>query len=437
MPEVLTGKTINSKHFDLGDGRKRLVLSHGVMHYLQADNTWADIDEDENEADNGSFSAVFTKCVHLSRIGDDGARRIYPNRNDLSYYIDIGKPFRNMGRPLKLGGKWLWDFAHAMLTLEVQGGQVKFTATLKDESAPLSMSIPFSSTGISRRGAILYHAGVPIAELMRPVAIDANGNRKTLTSNFSPGKITVTLDPSGMVYPIKIDPTLNLQIGANNDECFRRLTSSYFVVGNATYQAAGRWSAGDQQHGGGMRWTLNIPNGATIDSAALTLRAERTFARDGTRISNTRFSAEDTDDAAVYSTSGDFDTRWANRTTARVDWDGIPGQTVNADFTSPDFASVIQEVIDRPGWSSGNVMNLFWDDFDDRSQGNGSGSTMALTTGLDRSASTTYCPKLDIVYTAYTGPGDATPGKYSMAATSYSPALLFRKPATWDFFTWG
>jgi hypothetical protein len=186
-----------------------------------------------------------------------------------------------------------------------------------------------------------------------------------------------------------------------------------------------------------MRWTLNIPGGSTIDSAALTLRAERTFARDGTRISNTRFSAEDTDSAAAYSTSADFDTRWANRTTARVDWDGIPGQTVNADFTSPDFSSVIQEIIDRPGWSSGNVMNLFWDDFDDRSQGDGAGSTMALTTGLDRSASTTYCPKLDIVYSVYEGPGDATPGKYSMAATSYSPTPMFRKQATWDFFTWG
>jgi len=164
------------------------------------------------------------------------------------------------------------------------------------------------------------------------------------------------------------EATLNLQIGASSDDCRRDKGSSPYFGLNAQYQLAG----GDNsfyQVGGGMRFTdVAIPRGAIITNAYLTFKAS--FSKSGTTV-RTRISAEDVDDAPTFADdAGAFDTRWANRTTARIDWDSIPAWTYLENYDSPDIKEVIQEVIDRAGWNSGNAMVFFWEDYDNRSSHN-------------------------------------------------------------------
>lgn len=167
-----------------------------------------------------------------------------------------------------------------------------------------------------------------------------------------------------VTYPIYIDATVDEQVGASTDDCYRRLTPSDWDL-TYNYFRAGAFNSSYKQMGGGGRFqTVAIDNGATVDVAYLTLTARADGV--GTTM-RTRISGEDVDDAATFADdSAAFDTRWANRTSARVDWDGLPSWVLNEEYESPSIVTVIKEIVDRPGWATGQDMVLFWDDFGDR-----------------------------------------------------------------------
>ncbi len=155
------------------------------------------------------------------------------------------------------------------------------------------------------------------------------------------------------------------QVSAGTDDCYRREEPNYWDLGY-TKQWAGSESGSYYGYGGGMRFTnIIIEQGATIAEAHLIMTC-----RDATSdtVCNTRISAEDVDDPATFAdNSGAFDSRYANRTTAKVDWDSIGAWTTDTEYTSPELKTVIQEIVDRGGWASGYDIVIFWEDFDNRS----------------------------------------------------------------------
>jgi len=158
--------------------------------------------------------------------------------------------------------------------------------------------------------------------------------------------------------------TGTFQVGASSDDCMRRLVTDFFSTA-VQYTDAGAYSTTLYRYGSGLRFTgINIPQGATIKSAILSQKCRSAAGGTGCK---TRISADDTDNAATFSTSADFDSRWNGRTTARVNWDSPPSWSTDIWYDSVDFSSVIQEIVDRPGWASGNSIALFWEDFEDRS----------------------------------------------------------------------
>ncbi len=199
------------------------------------------------------------------------------------------------------------------------------------------------------------------------------------------------------VYPMFIDTDISpqpAQVGASTDDCYRRLTTDVWDLVNQN-QRVGAASTSLYQYGGGMRFlNITIPQGDTIDVAYLTLRARGS--RSGAAC-NSRISAEDVDDAITFADdSAAFDTRWAARTTARVDWDGIEAWTGDVDYNSPEIKTVIKEIVDRGSWVSGQDIVIFWDDFEDRS----THASNNFRSGYSYNGSTTYAPKLHIEYSA-------------------------------------
>jgi prepilin-type N-terminal cleavage/methylation domain-containing protein len=101
----------------------------------------------------------------------------------------------------------------------------------------------------------------------------------------------------------------------------------------------------------GIRFqSLSIPNGATINSAYIEFTVDETDS--GT--TNLVFYGEDIDDADNFSdTYGDITAR--TKTSASVSWSDVPAWDVIGDTeTSPNLASIVQEIADRAGWVSGN-----------------------------------------------------------------------------------
>jgi len=100
---------------------------------------------------------------------------------------------------------------------------------------------------------------------------------------------------------------------------------------------------------------INITSGSTITSASLIMTSRFDYAVNDTR--QMRVQAEDADNASQFSNWDNFVGR--SKTFASVLWNFTDDPYVNSSHLSPDLKDVIQEVIDREDWRSGNALAIF------------------------------------------------------------------------------
>lgn len=102
---------------------------------------------------------------------------------------------------------------------------------------------------------------------------------------------------------------------------------------------------------------ITIPKGATITSAKISFIRNSGGGSD--RTLHYKFIGVDEDNTGVFS-SGDT-ARTRTHTTASVDWDFLVSGSGNIgdNFDTSDIKDIIQEIIDRSGWSSGNALALY------------------------------------------------------------------------------
>ncbi len=103
----------------------------------------------------------------------------------------------------------------------------------------------------------------------------------------------------------------------------------------------------------GLRFQdITIPQGATIVSAVLELVTDET----DTGSTSVLIRGQNADNAATFTTTN---SNISSRTTtsASVAWNNITAwNSVNEVHQSPDITSIVQEIINRPGWSSNNAL---------------------------------------------------------------------------------
>lgn len=107
----------------------------------------------------------------------------------------------------------------------------------------------------------------------------------------------------------------------------------------------------------GMRFTsLSIPKGATITSATVKFTAYPD-ASPNTPATSVAIQGEDIGNAPTIGTAY-YGLSSRTKTTASVAWNSIPYWYLNVEYTSPDISPVIQEIVNRQDWSSGNALLL-------------------------------------------------------------------------------
>jgi hypothetical protein len=102
---------------------------------------------------------------------------------------------------------------------------------------------------------------------------------------------------------------------------------------------------------------VNIPQGAAIDSAFLSLHCSST---QGGTTCNGLIYAEDTASAATFTSWNDYASR--HLTGNAIAWNDIESHTLQTWYRTPDIKSIIQEIIDRGDWSSGQDLAVFVQD---------------------------------------------------------------------------
>ncbi|MCH7883481.1 hypothetical protein IIA95_03660 [Patescibacteria group bacterium] len=185
---------------------------------------------------------------------------------------------------------------------------------------------------------------------------------------------------------------LNLQIAANTDDVSRQGNAAGICKALQTSQVnirTGRKDVGPgnlRVQNGGFRFTnVTVSRGATINSAIW--QGFQTGDLKGTP--TLVVQAEAVDNAATFTgTCADFDNRAT--TTASVNW--TPGTGLNQFHSSSDLKTIIQEIVDRPGWASGNALVIFI-------QWNGTDSEGNYRTWETLEGNPTNVPKLDITFT--------------------------------------
>ena len=123
-------------------------------------------------------------------------------------------------------------------------------------------------------------------------------------------------------------------------------------MGNIAAQATNAW----------VRFAnVTIPQGATITSAYVKWTAESNKA--GTVV-NVRIYANDVDNPTAPTDQTEANA--LDLTSASVDWNNVAGWTGSTQYNSPSIVTVIQEIVNRVGWSSGQaLMCLFKDNGSD------------------------------------------------------------------------
>lgn len=108
-----------------------------------------------------------------------------------------------------------------------------------------------------------------------------------------------------------------------------------------------------------FRWDgLTIPRGATINSAHITMYSEWNQLEDATfygyvglvQADNPNRLANESEHLTRFGQIGDT-LQWGPHA-------GLPSP--DSPFTSPDIKSLLQEIVNRPGWNPGQAIMAFW-----------------------------------------------------------------------------
>jgi len=140
---------------------------------------------------------------------------------------------------------------------------------------------------------------------------------------------------------------LDLQVGAGTDDWYSNAAAFDNL---SSFWSFGKFTGGEIRDGGARFTNVTIPRGATITAATMTLNA---FSSRSEISANVIIRLEDADSPAAPTSEADWNGR--TFTSALESWT-VPATTAGVDFTTPDFISAMQEVVDRPGWTSGNAM---------------------------------------------------------------------------------
>lgn len=229
--------------------------------------------------------------------------------------------------------------------------------TVASSSASAILTITQSGTGdilnlfdgATEVFTVLDGGNVGIGTTSPSATLNIYGN---MLAESSYGTIMNIATTSEFTYNFGNGEYITLRVSQNADDAEERVSSGVTntssadldLINNGTY---------DQEVG--IRWQgINIPQGATISNAYIEFTTDA--ADSGT--TTLYFWGEDSDNTSEFAASS-YNISNRATTTVSVVWSNVPAwNVVDETHQTPNLSSIIQEIINRPGWSSGNALSI-------------------------------------------------------------------------------
>ncbi len=168
--------------------------------------------------------------------------------------------------------------------------------------------------------------------------------------NTNSSEISITVQNGGTV-------NISAQINNGNDDVEEKETTGSIASTSTDLELVyDTWNSQFSQTVGMRFNNLNIPMGATITNAYIQFTVDES----GSATTNLTIQGEDHDNAPPFSTSN-FDVSNRTTTTTSVNWSPVPWTVIGeagTDQQTPDLSAIVQEIVNRPGWTPNNSMVL-------------------------------------------------------------------------------
>jgi len=181
--------------------------------------------------------------------------------------------------------------------------------------------------------------------------------------------------------------TVSVRVSSSNDDGEEQNPPNNSVYRNSSDLELA-YDGGTRQHIGLRFQSLVIPQGATINNAYIEFEVDETDS--GT--TDLVIYGQDTDDAGTFG-NGANNISNRTRTSASVNWSIPAWNVVSAKQQTPDITTIIQEIVDRTGWSSGNDLAVIIE------PGAGCNSSSCQRTAESEDGEAANAPLLVIDYT--------------------------------------
>jgi hypothetical protein len=383
----------NSKRTYLGrvNGRDRFALDCriGAMQMRQPGKDWEDIDPTVKLWGRKKWGA--TNTPYRLEIDSAGSRRIYPDKTDLSRYIDLpAVPLFSKLKKRIGGNRIVASTQKYEIAFILTNSGVRFNALLKQPPPFDHITLDVDAVGFDLLSLLKSTSGLGIP---RPRLIEADPNivepvQRLLDWSYAAGQLTLGFDLSGMRFPILLkNTTIDVQVGASGDDGYSNGDGGYNSNGNLMYVGA--------PDGGSDSWyrfpDVTISSGATI--GANTYIEVYAKQNDSSGV-YTNIAADDQSGPAAPTSRADHAGR--TRTATIVAWDDgfWTDGGLYAWRTSPNIDGIIQELVDSYDFTAGAAIQILHDD---------DASPLRYASIETYDYDTTHAPKLHIEYTAAAG----------------------------------
>lgn len=144
------------------------------------------------------------------------------------------------------------------------------------------------------------------------------------------------------------------RVSTNNDDAEERVSNGYMNRASTDLELIAD-ASNDQIVGMRFR-SIDIPQGATIINAYVEFQCDEA----NTGATNLNIFGHDHNNAPYFSSSS-YNISNRTRTDTSIAWNNIVPWTVNVNYQTSDIGPVIQEIVDRSGWVSGNKIVIMID----------------------------------------------------------------------------